>query len=341
MVLLRAHRTAVRQRHVARQVDGHGMLLPERSEPFELGHAVQRELVEPHARIDVHEWMERALRQVVQKGSEAALELRQVLRRQRHPHGRLVASESREQIGSALHRLEQVHLPHAAARSARFFAVDGEQQAGHAVSVHQAAGNDALHPLVPALPRHDERALAVVDLCSLGFRDLRELGFDGAPLVVHGLQLGSQALSLGQVVGHKQIERELRIPHATGSIESRDDREAEVRGADGLVGRAALSEKRGDARARCGVHARDTACDERTVLAAHGHEVGHSAERGEVGVVAPEVRLAQTAPQNLHELERNAHAGQDGAFAGGIAFRIGHGHALGHEIGRFVMVGDG
>ena len=341
VVLLRAHRTAVRQRHVARQVDGHGMLLPEGGELIELGHAVQGELVEPHARVDVHERMERPLRQVVQEGGEAALELRQVLRGQRHSHGRSVAPEPREQIGRALHRLEQVHLAHAAARPARLVAVDGEQQAGHAVGVHQAARHDALHALVPALSRHHERALAVVDLCGLGLRDLRKLSLDGAALVVHGLQLGCQTLGLGQIVGHEQIERQLGVPHAAGGVEARNDRKAEVRGADGLVGRAARGKKRGDARTRGGVHARDAVGDERTVLAAHGHEVGHGAKRSEVGVVAPQVRLAQAAAQHLHELERHAHAGQDGAFAGGIALRIGHGHALGHEVGWLVVVGDG
>ena len=53
------------------------------------------------------------------------------------------------------------------------------------------------------------------------------------------------------------------------------------------------------------------------------------------------MRLAEAAPQHLHEFERDPDAGQDGASAAFVALRIGHGHALGHKIDRFVVVGDG
>ena len=52
------------------------------------------------------------------------------------------------------------------------------------------------------------------------------------------------------------------------------------------------------------------------------------------------MRLTQTAAERLHHLERHAYARQDGAFARGIAFGIGHGNAFGHRSARLVMVGD-
>lgn len=113
-----------------------------------------------------------------------------------------------------------------------------------------------------------------------------------------------------------------------------------VRGRKRLAGLARGSEKRGDAGTRVGVHAREAVGHERSVLIAHGHEVGHSAQGGEVGVAAPQVRKPQAAAEHLHELQGHAHAGEDGARAILGHLRIGHGHALGHKIGRLVVVGD-
>ena len=115
----------------------------------------------------------------------------------------------------------------------------------------------------------------------------------------------------------------------------------QVRGGDELVGRAARAQQRRDAGARGAVHAADAVGHERAVLAAHGHEVGHRAERGQVGVASPQVRVAEAAAQHLHELQGHAHASQDGALAVLVALRVGHGHVLGHEVDRLVVVGDG
>ncbi len=51
--------------------------------------------------------------------------------------------------------------------------------------------------------------------------------------------------------------------------------------------------------------------------------------------------MAEAPAQNLHQLERHAHAGQNGACAGVVHLGVGHGNALGHQIGRLVVVGDG
>ena len=72
---------AVRKRHVARQVHGHGDLLAEGRERVQLRDAFQRELAELNARVDVHERMEGPLWQLVQVGGKAPLELGQVGRR--------------------------------------------------------------------------------------------------------------------------------------------------------------------------------------------------------------------------------------------------------------------
>ena len=81
-------------------------------------------------------------------------------------------AEARRQVGHAFHGFEQVHLPDGMAASPCLVTIDREQEARHAIGVHQATGHDALHAFVPARPRHDERALPVVDLGRLSTRHL-------------------------------------------------------------------------------------------------------------------------------------------------------------------------
>ena len=188
VVLLRAHGTAVRQRHVACQEAGHGVLLPERCQRVQLLHVFQRELVQVDARVDLDERVEGVFGQGVHVGAQTLGERRQVLCGQGDAHGGVMAAEPRGQVGHGLDGLEEVDLPHASPRPARLVALDGEQQGRHAVRVHQAACHDALHAFVPAFARHHQCALPVVDLGGLGLGDLGQLGLDGAALVVHGLQ---------------------------------------------------------------------------------------------------------------------------------------------------------
>ena len=218
MVSLGADRTAVQQGDVARQKHGHGMFLPKRRECVELGDVAQRQLVKVDARVDVHERMEGALGQRVHVGAQAPLEFGKLVGGYGHAHGSFVPAIAKQQVGAAFHRLEQVYLADAAPRSARLIAVDGEQQRGHAVGAHQAAGHDALDALVPSFAGHHERALAFVGFGGLHFRYLGKLGLDGATLVVDGLQALGQAARLVIGVGKQQVERQLRIAHAASGV---------------------------------------------------------------------------------------------------------------------------
>ena len=177
MVLLRAHGTAVRQRHVACQEAGHGVFLPERCQRVQLLHVFQRELVEVDARVDLDERVEGVFGQGVHVGAQTLGERRQVLCGQGDAHGGVMAAEPRGQVGHGLDGLEEVDLPHASPRPARLVALDGEQQGRHAVRVHQAACHDALHAFVPAFARHHQCALPVVDLGGLGLGDLGPVSY--------------------------------------------------------------------------------------------------------------------------------------------------------------------
>ena len=182
--------------------------------------------------------------------------------------------------------------------------------------------------------------MAVIQLGRLNLRDLRQLGLDGPPRIVDALKLGGFPARLFEIVGKQQIESRLRIAHATRRVQSGNYREAHVGSGKLLIGDTRRGKQCGDAGARSLVHARKAIGYQRAVLGAHGHEIRNGAERGEVGVLAPQVRLAQAPAKHLHELEGDAHAGENGARAVGHALGIGHRHALGHQIGGFMMVGD-
>ena len=284
--------------------------------------------------------MEGRLRQLLHIGVEALSEGLQIFGGDGDAHGRPMAPEALREIRDRLHRLEEIHVAHGAPRAAGLVAVDGEQERRHPVGVHEAGSHDTLHALVPALAGHDKRPLAVVDPAGLLLRDVRQLRLDGAPLVVHVLQGLGHGATLAVVVAHEQIERQIGIAHAPGGVQARDEGERQVRGRKRFAGLARGGQKRGDAGARIGVHASEAVGHKGPVLVAHGHEVGHGAQGGEVGVAAPQMRKAQAAAEHLHELQGHAHAGEDSAGAIIGHLRIGHGNALGHKVGRLVVVGD-
>jgi hypothetical protein len=78
---------------------------------------------------------------------------------------------------------------------------------------------------VPALAGHHERPLAVVDLAGLGAGDIRQLGLDGAALVVHVFQCLGHGAALAVVIAHEQVESQIGVAHAPGGVQPRDEGE--------------------------------------------------------------------------------------------------------------------
>ena len=302
MVLGLAHGPGVHERHVPREEGGLGVLLAEGGEPLHERHGFERQLVQAHERVHLGQRMEGRLRQLLHIGVEALSEGLQIFGGDGDAHGRPMAPEALREIRDRLHRLEEIHVAHGAPRAAGLVAVDGEQERRHPVGVHEAGSHDTLHALVPALAGHDKRPLAVVDPAGLLLRDVRQLRLDGAPLVVHVLQGLGHGATLAVVVAHEQIKRQIGIAHAPGGVQARDEGERQVRGRKRFAGLARGGQKRGDAGARIGVHASEAVGHKGPVLVAHGHEVGHGAQGGEVGVAAPQMRKAQAAAEHLHEL---------------------------------------
>ena len=150
------------------------------------------------------------------------------------------------------------------------------------VAVGDAARDDALHALVPALTADDDDRFVVEFGLERRLGLFGELGFDLAPLVVDGLEARGEVLCLFELVAHEQIERNGRVSHAARGVQARNQRERELRGGDLLGEHVADGAQREQAHARMLVDLSDAIGDERTVLALQDHEIGNGAQRGDV-----------------------------------------------------------
>ena len=248
-------------------------------------------------------------------------------------------TKAQREVGALLDRMEEVDGSHRAARAAGDPVGDGEEDGRDAVAAHDAARDDALHALVPALAAHHDHAAAVVARVDLGERLLGHGRLDLATLAVDGLEARGKLGRPGRVVRVEQVEGDLDPTHAARGVETRYERERQAVRRD--LGEVDVGDGReGDDSGAVGLaQAGDAVRDQGTVLAREQHHVGDGAERRHVGVAAPQVGLAKAAAQLLHELEGDARARELAGRAGRVKLGVGHGHALRHEVGRLVVVG--
>ena len=129
-----------------------------------------------------------------------------------------MSAATNQQVGTALDGVKQVNFAHRATRAARDTVLDREQQRRHVIAVGQTACHDALDTLVPAFAAHDDRASAVISLLDLRHGIACELRLDLAALAIDFLELGGKRTRFDGIVGKQQVERQLGIGHATGSV---------------------------------------------------------------------------------------------------------------------------
>ena len=129
-----------------------------------------------------------------------------------------MSAATNQQVGTTLDGVEQVDLAHRATRSARNAVLNREEQRRHVITVGQAARYDTLDALVPALATHDDCATAVIGLLDLCHGIARELRLDLTALAVDFLELSRQRACFDGIAGKQQVERQLGIGHATGSV---------------------------------------------------------------------------------------------------------------------------
>ena len=153
-----------------------------------------------------------------QHGGKATTELVELGRLDGHAHRTRMPAATNQQIGATLDGVEQVDLAHRATRTASDTVFDREQQRRHVITVGQAARYDTLDALVPALATHDDCTTAIIGLLDLCHGIACELGLDLAALTVDLLELGRQSACLDRIAGKQQVECQLGIGHAAGSV---------------------------------------------------------------------------------------------------------------------------
>ena len=153
-----------------------------------------------------------------QHGGKAAAELIELGCLDGHTHRTGMSAATNQQVGTALDGVKQVDFAHRATRAARDTVLDREQQRRHVIAVGQTACHDALDALVPALATHDDCASAVIGLLDLCHGIARELRLDLTALAVDFLELSRQCACFDGIAGKQQVERQLGIGHATGSV---------------------------------------------------------------------------------------------------------------------------
>ena len=193
---------------------------------------------------------------------------------------------------------------------------------------------------MPALTAHDDCAPAVISLLDLRHGIARKLGLDLAALAIDFLELGGKSARFDGVAGKQQVERQLGISHAAGSIQTRDERKRQAVGRNGRKVGLGKCGKRDIAGAGRHAHLLDALGDQCAILGRERHHVGHGAQRCDLYQRTPIRRLAQTLAQDLHQLERHAGTGKLARGTLVLELGVGQGHALRHLVGGLVMVRD-
>ena len=133
---------------------------------------------------------------------------------------------------------------------------------------------------------------------------------------------------LGVAAAHEQqVERQIGRPHAPGGIQARGQHEADVKAVELRVQQTASLQKGLDAgRVRAGRQAAEAAVRDHAILADERHDVGQRADRSHLDEVRQRVDTASAREeQSLHELQRDAHAGEVLVRIGAVgALRIDH-----------------
>ena len=207
------------------------------------------------------------------------------------------------------------------------------------VATGDAARDDALDALVPAPSGDDDDPLPVIVRLHLRQGLCRKARLSLATARVDLLEPQRERPGLKRVIRHQEVEGHLRLTHAASGVQAWYERERQQVRADPREVRAGRRRELDDAGPIRGSHAADAVGNEGAVLSLEEHHVGDGAQGGDLGVAPPELRLTQSAPQNLEELEGDARTRKFARGAVRLELGVGDGNAFGHELGRLVVVG--
>ncbi len=180
--------------------------------------------------------------------------------------------------------------------------------------VHELAGDDADHAAMPAVARHDQHG-PCADL-GVALHDLAGLGDDGGFLLLpaHVLcveLLGQSPCLIGQriVGGQQETGRDVGGRHAAGRVDPRRQDEADVVAADALARQARHFQQRAQADLVRALREQvEPELGDDAVLPHQRYDVGQRAKGGDLHEGRQPGRLAGSAAERLHQLQRDADA---------------------------------
>ncbi len=217
--------------------------------------------------------------------------------------GGLVAAEADELGAAAREAVVQARAGRAAHRPAAALALEADDDRGLAEARGDPAGHDAHDAGVPALPREQDRGLAIeAGALYLGERRGQHLVLDRAARHLRLLDRGRERRGGDAALLEQERERDVGITEPPGRVEARGDAEGDV------LGRGAAREvevREPGERAEAGAPARledgEARADERAVVARERRDVGDGADRDEV----------EERPEVERRAEPLAHRGAD------------------------------
>ena len=265
-------------------------------------------------------------------------ELRDILSVDGKACRKLVAAVAFQQGGQSRQGGKEVESAVAAGAGLAVLTVQTDQEGGTGVFLGNAAGNDANHALMPAFVRQ-HNGLRGLPGGQHGHGLLVDLRFHSLPLAVQGAQrLGNFRSPFG-VIGQKQFQRQIDLPHPPGGIDPGGQHEADGGRIDSFGVTAALFHQRGNARTVGVGQLFQPPGSKHPVLTPQRHHVRDGSQTYHVGVLGKHLFLI--AAQGGSQLEGDAHAGK--IFVGVaavVAVGVHHGNGLGQGILALMVVGD-
>ncbi len=214
-----------------------------------------------------------------------------------------------QQIVALVERFRDVHRRDRSARPLALLTVDGDDDRGAAVVLHQSRRAEAHDARGPGRVRDDGRPRVGPLLGPLA-RALDDLTCEVLPLRVLQLQVLGEDFRLIAVLREQQPQRFLRVRDPPGGIQPRAEDVADVRRGHVTELEAGPLHERAHAGDRRATHGLEAGAHQKAVRASQRHHVGHGRERHELHELVAAQRKAQLAEQSARENECDARASE-------------------------------
>ena len=211
--------------------------------------------------------------------TEAALEFRQQLCRQRQARSLMVTAVLRQQITFGIYRLVKIERRNTAAAALGNAVVQAYQNRRQVVLVYQARSYDTDNALMPAFGSKHDCRIDMLFLRQLCFRLFHNLTADFLTQCVFTVKLGGNLLRLNAVVGYQKLHRQLRMLQPAHGVQARCQTKADVIGSNARFRTAAgLNQSTQSHQLRC-FHCLQATAHQLAVFANQRHNIRHRSQR--------------------------------------------------------------